>query len=175
MDRLANQATLAQVAAESGIAAPTLVQRYGSRRGLMLQVAKLTGMGVTDCFAAARAVHASPLDALLSALCECATATAPDPQILAHRIAFLHESLDDDEFRQVAAQQLTGLAREVRNLFDEACSWGELQACDQARLTASVLAAYHGALWIWAITPEGDVGDQVRAAVECAMMPFRIG
>ena len=59
--------TLADVAREVGLSAATLVQRFGSKRGLMLAVAESARDSVDTCFAAVRRAHPSPLDALVAA------------------------------------------------------------------------------------------------------------
>ena len=49
--------TLADVAKEAGLAPATLVQRFGSKRGLLLAVSKLAAEGADACFAQIRARH----------------------------------------------------------------------------------------------------------------------
>src|SRR5262245_45373389 len=56
--------TLADVGREAGLSPATLVQRFGSKRGLLLALARAAAGSVGDCFAAVRAAHASPLAAL---------------------------------------------------------------------------------------------------------------
>src|SRR5215467_9076921 len=65
--------TLAEVAAEAGLAPATLVQRFGSKRGLLLSLAETAATGSGDCFSRVRAVHRSPLKAVLAALEEFAS------------------------------------------------------------------------------------------------------
>src|SRR5215471_15001843 len=62
--------TLAAVAQEVGLAPATLVQRFGSKRGLLLALAAEAVAGVEVCFAGVRKAHPSPLDALLAAATE---------------------------------------------------------------------------------------------------------
>src|SRR5690349_10725379 len=71
--------TLADVAREVGLSPATLVQRFGSKRGLLLALAGQAPAGVEDCFAAVRAAHRSPLEALVAAATEMARcATTPE-------------------------------------------------------------------------------------------------
>src|SRR5258708_35209745 len=53
--------TLADVAADAGLAPATLLQRFGSKRGLLLAVAEQSMAGVGECFARGRGAHRSPL------------------------------------------------------------------------------------------------------------------
>ena len=59
--------TLAEVAKDAGLSPATLVQRFGSKRGLMLALWAAAVEGVDACFEDLRPAHASPLDALLAA------------------------------------------------------------------------------------------------------------
>ena len=49
--------TLADVAKEAGLAPATLVQRFGSKRGLLLALSKTAAEGADACFAQIRARH----------------------------------------------------------------------------------------------------------------------
>src|SRR5579864_8584991 len=53
--------TLADVSAESGLAPATLLQRFGSKRGLLLAFAKMGEDSVAECFAQLRRSHSSAL------------------------------------------------------------------------------------------------------------------
>ena len=83
-----NRFTLADVAKESGLSPATLVQRFGSKRGLLLALAKLGKDSVGACFDAARSANRSPLDALLAAATEM-TRHVKSPEELANGLAFL--------------------------------------------------------------------------------------
>src|SRR6516162_927761 len=88
--------TLAHVAAEAGVAPATLVQRFGSKRGLLLAFAKLGTEAMRQEYAATRA-HASPLAALF-AWADCMARMAPTPAELANHLAFLQIDLTDPDF-----------------------------------------------------------------------------
>src|SRR5262245_43040121 len=57
--------TLADVGREAGLSAATLVQRFGSKRALLLALARSACESVDACFATIRRTHPSPLDALV--------------------------------------------------------------------------------------------------------------
>ena len=59
--------TLADVAADVGLAPATLLQRFGSKRGLLLAVAREGAAGAAEYFSQARSGKSSPLSALNSA------------------------------------------------------------------------------------------------------------
>src|SRR5262245_60431201 len=59
--------TLADVAREAKLSPATLVQRFGSKRGLLLALAKMGADGVAECFRVVRAAYPAPLAALVAA------------------------------------------------------------------------------------------------------------
>src|SRR5712692_9317187 len=89
--------TLADVAAEAGLAPATLLQRFGSKRGLLLAVAQQSMAGVDECFARVRSTHRSPLAAVVASLEEM-THMCDTPEALANNLAFLEIDLTDPDF-----------------------------------------------------------------------------
>src|SRR4051794_26513225 len=80
--------TLADVGREAGVAPATLMQRFGSKRGLLLALAQIAPATVEGGFAAVRAAHASPLEALRASIA-CLAGLAPTPGELANHLAFV--------------------------------------------------------------------------------------
>lgn len=164
--------TLADVAEESGVSPAGLVQRFGSKQGLLLALAERTASAVPGQFAAARELHASPLDALLHAL----AAVARDvdaPDAMANQIAFRHMNLHVPEFHAFAVQHARAELAQVRALVDEAVRAGELARCDPGDLARTVQTAYAGALSTWAVYRSGTLDDWLRGEVEAVLEPFR--
>src|SRR2546430_544312 len=89
--------TLAEVATEAGIAPATVLQRFGSKKGLLLAFSATASSGVSAAFDAARKAHRSPLAALLAdPLGTSGVMRSPDE--LAHHLAFLQLELVDPDF-----------------------------------------------------------------------------
>ena len=65
VSRLGPNLTLADIAKEAGISPATLVQRFGSKRGLLLALAASGSQGLPEEFARIRAAHRSPLAAIV--------------------------------------------------------------------------------------------------------------
>ena len=86
--------TLAAVAKEAGLSAATLVQRFGSKRGLMRALWASALGGVDDCFEVQRSSHTSALDALVDAALMMPRGTH-SPDEMANSLAFLHIDLTD--------------------------------------------------------------------------------
>ncbi len=164
--------TLAHVAAESGVAPATLVQRFGSKRGLLLALARQGAASTGREYAAVRAAHPSPLAALF-AVADCMAAMAPTPEELANHLAFLHIDLTDPDFHCLALAQSRSARREIRGLLDAAVRAGELEKCDTERLARAVQATLGGGLIAWAVEREGTAAARLRGDLETLLAPHR--
>lgn len=165
--------TLAGVAAEAGIAAPTIAQRFGSKRNLLLAFAARAPGRIPESFARARAAHATPLAALLSDPLG-ATRAMDTADALAHHLAFLQLELADPEFHQHVLQHAQVAREQIRLLLDAAVEYGELRPCDTTALARAIHVAYNGALITWATFREGSLGSHLRHELEFILRPFRV-
>jgi AcrR family transcriptional regulator len=165
--------TLADVAAEAGVAPATLVQRFGSKRGLLLALAKQGSSAAAGEMAAFRA-YDSPL-AALRAFAECMAGMAPSPEELANHLAFLVIDLTDPEFHCHALEQARAFQVELHALLDAAVAAGEVAPCDTARLARLLQETLHGALVTWAIYREGTAREWVRQELEMLLTPYLEG
>ena len=153
--------TLADVAREVGLAPATLVQRFGSKRGLLLALAESATASVDDCFAAVRAAHPKPLEALIAAATEM-TRYVQSPDEMANHLAFLQIDLSDPDFHRLMLQSSQRIEAGYRALLDEAVVAGELTPCDTARLARAVGALSGGSLLGWAVYRRGTAEAWVR-------------
>ncbi|MEU4832719.1 TetR/AcrR family transcriptional regulator [Streptosporangium sp. NPDC023615] len=158
--------TLAAVATEAGLSPAALVQRFGSKRGLLLAFAEWSASGTGEVFGRARRRHDSPLTALYEALTELAS-TMGTPEEAANALAFLQLDLTDPEFREHAVTQARRMREEITGLLAEAVVTGELTGnADPVRLARAVQVAYNGTLILWALTGEGDLPRVLRADID---------
>lgn len=164
--------TLAEVAAEAGLAPATLLQRFGSRRGLLLAVAGQGVAGVADCFTRVRAAHRSPLAALLASLEEM-TCLCETPEAMANNLAFLELDLTDPDFHRLALQNSRAVLAGYRALLDEAVTAGEVIECDTTALSRALAAICSGSMLNWAILREGSVTKWLRYDIDTLLGPFR--
>jgi AcrR family transcriptional regulator len=164
--------TLADVGAETGLAPATLVQRFGSKRGLLLAVAGEGTAGIAQCFARVRSRNRSPLAALNAALNEM-TRHAKTPEELANSLAFLEIDLTDPDFHRLALLNSKAIHGGYRALLDDAIAVGELALCDSARLSRAIQALANGSMLEWAIHREGRLADWLRRDVETLLAPLR--
>jgi AcrR family transcriptional regulator len=164
--------TLAHVAGEVGVAPATLVQRFGSKRGLLLALARQGTAATCDGYAAIRAAHASPLAAVF-ALADCMAGMAGTPEELANHLAFLHIDLTDAEFHALALAQARAAHAEIKAILDAAVEAGELVRCDTNRLARAVQGTLGGGLLAWAIERAGTAADWLRDDMETLLRPYQ--
>ena len=163
--------TFATAAAETGLSAATLVQRFGTKRGLLLAADKRAVDLWVD--ALDRSTAASPLARVVDGLVLAVDAVAT-PEQMANSVAILQLDLADPDFH---AETLRGAravrARIVRDL-DAALDAGELRSgTDVEALAKLVETAYHGAMIGGAIHRESTLADWMRGQVEAVLAPHR--
>jgi AcrR family transcriptional regulator len=155
--------TVAAVAAEAGMAASSLVERFGDKRALLLAFAAGGVPALRAVFARTRARHANPIDALRAAL-RIMGSTVRTRTRLANHLAVLQMDLHDSEFRAHAVAHGLALREELTVLLREAKSRG-LTDLQVSRTARALQVAYNGALITWAIHGDGTVTDAIDDAV----------
>src|SRR5258706_12924616 len=93
--------TLAHVAKKVGMSPATLIQRFGTKRGLLLAALRQGGGSTVDPFRGARAQHASPPDALVGELSESLSVLAVLPDAFAHHLCFLQMDRTELDFYEI--------------------------------------------------------------------------
>lgn len=172
--RLGPHLTLTDVAKEAGVSAATLVQRFGSKRGLLLKFAALGGTGTDEEFAAIRQAHPDPLDATREVV-RCYARMAPTPAAVSNGLAFLQVDLSDPEFHRFALAQARARLLELKKLLDAAVKAGRLARCDTTRLASALDAVIRGAMVAWAVLRKGTAEQVMIEAVETLLEPHITG
>jgi AcrR family transcriptional regulator len=172
--RSPTQLTLADVAKEAGVVPATLIQRFGTKRGLLLAVCRTAPASVPREFAAARVRHSSPLKALVELFVEC-TAFAPTPEAMANGLAYLQIDLTDPDFHAITLAQFRAIRRETQKLLDEAVAARELRDCNTAELARLLQDLSGGAMLSWAVYREGSVAAWVRRNLQVLLAPYLPG
>ena len=172
MNRLAPaQVTLSEIAREAGVTPSALVQRYGSKRELLLDVIGRAAEGTGEFFAQLRDSQDSPLS-VLYAYGECFATMADSPETLAHHLGYLQLDLTDSDFRSHARSQARAADREIRRQLEDAASRGELnRGTDLDMLTRAVVAVLGGTLIAWAIRQEGTAVTWMRKDLGAVLAP----
>jgi AcrR family transcriptional regulator len=162
--------TLAHVAREAGLSPAALVQRFGSKRGLLLAVASGGPEGNAAIFTSLRERHASPVAALLGMADQMAMLGRTRTEI-ANSLAFLQIDLADPAFLKLAARSSAACRDGIRALVQDAIATGELLPCEPARLATALQAAMNGALLNWAVHGEGTLAATIRRDLETILTP----
>jgi len=168
--------TLAEIAAEAGVTASALVQRFGSKRDLLLRLSSLLADSTGDLFAGLRALHKSPL-ATLRAYAECMAELGPTPEALARNLTWLLVDLTDPGFKRNVQTQTRATEREIRKLLEEAFRAGELRPiagrkANPAALARTVAAVISGSLMNWAFYEEGSAAAWIRRDLGMVLAPW---
>ena len=164
--------TLADVAKEAGVVPATLIQRFGTKRELLLANCKASTADVAGQFALARAKYGSPLKALLEFLVE-SSGFAATPESMANFLAYLQIDLTDPEFHAVLLKQFVTTRDQTKKLLDDAVAARELKPCDTAELARLVQQVNGGAMLDWAVFRKGSLPSWLRASLEALLLPYR--
>jgi AcrR family transcriptional regulator len=163
--------TLADVAREAGVSPATLVQRFGSKRKLLLALVSSGSGDVADQWAPILALaRRSPLDAIY-AYAECMAAMAPTPEVLANHLSFLQMDLVDPEFHRLALTHARDTLSWLDKTLVDAVAKIELEPCDTTRLARAVQATVGGSLMQWAIDRKGKLRKRLREDLETLLAP----
>jgi AcrR family transcriptional regulator len=166
------QLTLSDIAKEAGVVPATLIQRFGTKRGLLLAMCGTAPGAVPQQFAAARAKYQSPLRALIELYADC-TSFAPTPEAMANGLAWLHNDLTDSDFRAITLEQFRAVRGETKKLLDDAVAARELHPCDTTQLARLIQHINGGAMLAWAVYRKGSVAVWVRRELEALLLPYR--
>jgi len=173
MQRLGpTQITLADVAREAGVVPATIIQRFKTKRGLLLAACRTAPDATAKQFSLARAKYESPLEALIELYADC-TGFAPTPEAVANGLAYLQVDLTDPEFHAITLAQFRAMEEETRRLLDEAVAGRELLQCDTGELARLLQQLNGGAMLQWAVVRDGPLERWVRREVEALLRPYR--
>jgi AcrR family transcriptional regulator len=166
--------TLGDVGRRVGLAPATLLQRFGSRRGLLLALAAYDVDAVPGRIRGAASAPGAVLDALVGELVGLASQIA-DPAQFGNHLAFLLLDLSDPEFQAVARRYGTGVFTAIRDVLGAAAARGELAAgVDPVGLAGLVQVVYNGALVTWGMAPEGTPAGQLQRHLSTLLSRLRV-
>jgi AcrR family transcriptional regulator len=166
--------TLADVAKEAGVVPATIIQRFGTKRDLLLANCKAWTADVAGQFAVAHAKYGSPLKTLIELSVEC-SGFAATPESMANHLAYLQIDLTDPEFHAILLTQYVTTRDETRKLLDDAVTARELKTCDTADLARLVQQVNGGAMLDWAVYRKGPLAAWIRRSLQVLLAPYRSG
>lgn len=173
MSRLGpGELTLAEIAKEAGVTAGLLVQRFGSKRDLLLALSERFSGGSAEMFAELRKGHRSPL-AVLRAYSDCMAHLASSPAALARNFAYLQIDLTDPDFRKHLSAQARSTREELQRLIKESVQAGELaKTTNPKQLARTIEAVVAGSMMSWAYFQEGTAAKWMRHDLDAVLKPY---
>lgn len=162
--------TLAEIGSRVGLAPATLIQRFGSKRGVLLAVARHS-VATLPAHILRAADDPAPAAALVDSFANLTRGITTSAQYANH-LAFLLLDLGDPDFQQVSRDYAHALEAAIGDVLDASRAAGELRAdTDQTHLPRAVHAAYNGALITWGMTNDGTPAQQVRDQLNTLLAP----
>ena len=162
--------TLAQVAADAGVAVGTVSGRFGSKQGLLVAMVDFANAGAADRMLAAAGAHPDPIAAITAAALVTAEGV-DDRATTTNHLAQLGVDLADPTLRAGVAQLRGVIHRVLTDLFAAAALPGAPPPAHAARIIAAMT---HGAILDWALHPTGLLADQLREDIEAVAGPWRV-
>jgi AcrR family transcriptional regulator len=165
--------TLQAIAGEAGLTAGALVQRFGSKRGLMIALARHAAEGSRDLDAEVRRGRRSPLAALRACAAMWA-ALAPGPEAATRNLAYLLNDLTDPSLYEHLRSQSRATREWYERLIREAVAVGELApGTNPRRLARTIEATLGGSLLAWMTYREGSAAAWLRRDLDAVLEPYR--
>jgi AcrR family transcriptional regulator len=167
-----HELTLADIAGEAGVTPGLLVQRFGSKRDLMVALSARFAGSAGAIFAGLRAAHPSPL-ATVRAYAACMADLAPTPEALLRNLAYLQLDLADDVLRGHLAENARATRYEIEALLEAAAAAGELRRdVDVRSLARTVEVVVGGSLMSWATYREGKAVEWIGRDLDVVLKPW---
>ncbi|HJX94089.1 MAG TPA: TetR/AcrR family transcriptional regulator [Candidatus Acidoferrum sp.] len=164
--------TLAAIAKEAGVTAAVLVQRFGSKRALLLALSEKYSDRSGEFIAALAKRHASPL-AALRAYADCMAGMAASPAALARNLAYLQIDMTDPDFRRHLVKQARATRAGLKRLVEAALKAGELMPrVKPMQLARTIETVLSGSLITWGFYREGTAANWMRADLEAVLAPW---
>lgn len=164
--------TLGRVAERLGVTAAAVRQRFGTKDGLLAEVARRRTSGVGECFAVAARSQPTSLQALEAALLS-RVEGLDEPRRLANSISTYVDSATDPSLQAHFRDELGGMEDGVLELLHRAHGDAEIDRLPTPALASTVFAAFEGVVTLWAIAPRGFLRDRVHEVLEIVIgTPF---
>jgi AcrR family transcriptional regulator len=173
MQRLGpTQLTLADIAERAGLTPGALVQRFGSKRALLLALSERFAGSTAAMFAELRATAPSPI-ATLYAYGDCMAGMGVSADALAHHLSWLQQDLIDPDFRRYTLIQARASRAELQRLVGDAITEGALKkSVDAVALARAIEITVGGSLMAWGIHQEGTAKAWVRQDLDALLRPY---
>jgi len=164
--------TLREIAAEAGVTAGALVQRFGSKRALLLAHARHASATVDIGVAVVERRTPSPLKALRSVTAVHAQ-LAGSPRAALRNLAYLHNDLADPVLRVHLLRLWRAARAHYEHLLADAVAAGELRAdTNVPALARSIEVTLNGSFLGWALYQKGAAAEWLRDDLDATLRPY---
>jgi len=165
--------TLGAIAAEVGVTAGALVQRFGSKRELLHAHARYAARtGDIGLGAPRTARPSSPLSALRAVTAAYAR-LAESPRAALRSLAYLHNDLADPVLRRHLLRLNRATRRRYEQLLADAVAARELRAgTDVQALARMIEVTLGGSFLAWTIYREGPAARHLREDLDAMLRPY---
>ena len=167
-----DELTLVAIAAEAGITAGALVQRFGSRRELMLTHWRQAANPKRHLSPTPDAPPDSPLEALRGiAAVYASVATSPGAAL--RQLAYMQRDAADPVIRRHVVRHARAARAHVAQLVADAVARGELlPGTDVAALAHTIDVTLLGSLLSWALLRDGAASTYFRRNLDAVLRPY---
>jgi len=167
--------TLREIAKEAGVTAGALVQRFGSKRALLLAHARHAAATGDAGLATSQPRTSSPLGTLRTAAAMYAS-LADSPRAAVRNLAYLLNDLGDPALRRHLLRMSRAARAWYEQLLTDAIAAGELHGVTDVRQLARLIeATLRGSFLSWALYREGAAADWLRDDLEAVLRPYLAG
>ena len=164
--------TLAAIATEAGLTAGALVQRFGSKRELVLAHWRHAQVGGGDARPQPGARTRSPLSALRASAAMFAKLAA-SPSAALRNLAYMHSDWADPALRRHHLRHARAARARYEQWLAEAVSRGELRADTDVRMLARMIEVTLGGSFLaWTLYREGSAATRFRADLDITLRPY---
>jgi AcrR family transcriptional regulator len=168
------QLTLREIAAEAGVTAGALVQRFGSKRAMLLAHARHAAATGDVGVAVPQPLSPSPLEALRSVTVVHAE-LARSPRAALRNLAYLHSDLADPVLHRHLLRMSRAARVHYEKLVLDAVGAGDLRVDTNVQaLARSIEVTLGGSFLNWALYREGSAADWLREDLEATLRPYLV-
>src|SRR5262245_745563 len=155
------QLTLREIAAEAGVTAGALVQRFGSKRAMLLAHARYAA--ATGDIGVAPPPRTRSALAALRSVTDVYAQLAGSPRAALRNLAYLHNDLADPSLHRHLRRSSRAARAHYEQLVADAVAAGDLRAGTDVRaLARSIEITLGGSFLAWAIYRDGSAAAWLR-------------
>jgi AcrR family transcriptional regulator len=163
--------TLREIAAEAGVTAGALVQRFGSKRALLLAHARHAA--TTGDIGLGPSRRASTSLTALRNVTAVHAQLARSPRAALRNLAYLHNDLSDPALRRHVLRMSRAARADYARLVAEAVAAGQLRAETNVQGLARIIEVTLGGSFLaWTVYREGSAAAWLRADLDAILEPY---